>query len=345
MALIKTFMLAQAFEELVRHIYQANGFAIIEQARAGKDRGFDFLMKSQVGETIAVEVKVSRSSVIPRGEIVRMLDQLNRAMESSKADRGLLVIGGSIAIPLHDTGKAEVVDLQKLAELTAAHPRLSSELDSILRELTPMPVGDFERHRYAIFGDAHIGFRPEYLTEPQLSKGQQLAAALKAVPAGKKGAREFETKCFDALQYIFETDFSNWSKQKVTDGGISRYDVIARISSGHDFWRSIVAYFRSWYVIFEFKNFSQKISQGQVFTTERYLFVGAMRTVAFIVSRKGADKNALAVTRGAVRDSGKLIIHLSLDDIFKMLDMKDNSDDPNGFLFDHLDDMLMRLER
>jgi hypothetical protein len=70
-----------------------------------------------------------------------------------------------------------------------------------------------------------------------------------------------------------------------------------------------------------------------------------MRTVAFVVSRKGGDKNSMAATRGAVRESGKLIIHLSLDDVFKMLEMKDDGDNPNDYLFDILDEMLMKLER
>jgi hypothetical protein len=131
----------------------------------------------------------------------------------------------------------------------------------------------------------------------------------------------------------------------VTDGGISRYDAIARISSSHDFWQSILRFFHSWYVIFEFKNNAELIKQGQIYTTEKYLFAGAMRLVAFIISRKGADKNALAATRGAVRESGKLIINLSLDDIYKMLRMKDEGDDANAILLDILDDMLMRLER
>jgi tRNA1(Val) A37 N6-methylase TrmN6 len=45
-----------------------------------------------------------------------------------------------------------------------------------------------------------------------------------------------------------------------------------------------------------------------------------MRGTAFIVSRKGANENALNAARGALRESGKLIICLSLDDIFDMLE-------------------------
>jgi hypothetical protein len=45
-----------------------------------------------------------------------------------------------------------------------------------------------------------------------------------------------------------------------------------------------------------------------------------MRGTAFIVSRKGANENPLKAARGALRESGKLIICLSLDDIFDMLE-------------------------
>ena len=45
-----------------------------------------------------------------------------------------------------------------------------------------------------------------------------------------------------------------------------------------------------------------------------------MRGTAFIVSRKGANENALNAARGALRESGKLIICLSLDGIFDMLE-------------------------
>ena len=50
-------------------------------------------------------------------------------------------------------------------------------------------------------------------------------------------------------------------------------------------------------------------------------------------------------TRGAARESGKLIIHLNIDDICKMLDLKDSGDDPNAVIFDIVDEMLMKLVR
>jgi len=110
-------------------------------------------------------------------------------------------------------------------------------------------------------------------------------------------------------------------------------------------WRMLVERFNSQYVIFEFKNYGGRITQGEIYTTEKYLFAKAMRTTAIIVSRKGADKNALAACRGALREHGKLIINLSVDDICKLLALRDADDDCNAYLFQIVDDMLMKLER
>jgi hypothetical protein len=71
----------------------------------------------------------------------------------------------------------------------------------------------------------------------------------------------------------------------------------------------------------------------------------ALRSVAFIISRVEAHKSALAAARGALREHGKLIVNLTVDDICKMLAFKDANQDYNGFLFDKIDQMLMKLER
>lgn len=56
--------------------------------------------------------------------------------------------------------------------------------------------------------------------------------------------------------------------------------------------------------MFEFNNYTEKISQKEIYTTERYLYEKALRSVAIIVSRQGADANALS----AMMDD--LLIHL-----------------------------------
>ena len=82
-----------------------------------------------------------------------------------------------------------------------------------------------------------------------------------------------------------------------------------------------------------------------MYTTEKYLYEKALRKVAIIVSRKGADINAKKAARGSLRESGKLIICLSDENINKLINMKNNKEDPGDYLEGLLDDMLMDLEK
>ena len=49
--------------------------------------------------------------------------------------------------------------------------------------------------------------------------------------------------------------------------------------------------------------------------------------------------------RGILREEGKLIISLSVDDLIAMLLMKKNNEDPAGYLSDKLDELLIDLEK
>jgi len=157
--------------------------------------------------------------------------------------------------------------------------------------------------------------------------------------------REFASRCTDVLTYTFEDDLSAWRPESATDTGLHRFDLIARISSNDEFWNSLIQDFRTRYIVFEFKNYQEKIKQTQIYTTEKYLYPAAMRATAIIISRLGADENALSAARGALRESGKLILNLSLDDVRHMLQKKDAGESPTDILVEKLDSILIRLER
>jgi len=93
------------------------------------------------------------------------------------------------------------------------------------------------------------------------------------------------------------------------------------------------------------KNHSEKISQKEIYTTEKYLYEKALQRVAIIISGKGADENALAAVRGSLRESGKLILCLSDRDILEMIEIKERNEQPTeAFLSAMLDDLLIHLE-
>lgn len=91
---------------------------------------------------------------------------------------------------------------------------------------------------------------------------------------------------------------------------------------------------------------SFKITQKEIYTTEKYLYAKALRSVAIIVSRKGADENALAAAKGWLRESGKLILCLSDEDLKELLRIKEKDEQPTAEFFEAmLDDLLIHLEK
>ena len=99
------------------------------------------------------------------------------------------------------------------------------------------------------------------------------------------------------------------------------------------------------YVVFEFKNYSATITQGQILTTEKYLLERGLRRVAIVLSRRGASAHADKMAQGAMREHGKLILVLNDDEICTMLHMKENGEDPSDFLFESADRFLLSLPR
>ena len=98
-------------------------------------------------------------------------------------------------------------------------------------------------------------------------------------------------------------------------------------------------------MLFEFKNRSAKIKQGEVLTTEKYLLARGLRRVAIILARSPADTNAIKMMQGAMREHGKLIMVIYDEILCEMLHMKGRGEDPTDKLFELVDDFLMALPR
>lgn len=121
-----------------------------------------------------------------------------------------------------------------------------------------------------------------------------------------------------------------------------------KIKSGvnQDFFQTIKNYFNTKYIVFEFKNYNEQITQKEIYTTEKYLYEKALRKVAVIISRTGADENALKAVRGCLRETGKLIICLSDNSLLDMIKIKEQGErEPAELLDTVLDDILVHLEK
>ncbi len=347
------------FEAFIRQLFEMEGFEVSPpKLNNQQDLRFDLLVKSKIGKVAVVEIKLYRSRQTSFPAILQIAATLEFARQNSRADVGIIVIGNKVG----GFNKAQfeshfpnivVYDIDIIAFLVEKHFSLNSVFEEIFKETaafserpTPTPTqvdidDDLSIERRSSTSQAI----PTLMQLMGDREGAYICAELHGTPAGAAGAKTFEKTVEKALRYIFSNDLVNWSPQNLTIDKISIFDLIARISSKHDFWSAIVNQFNSRYIVFEFKNYSEKITQGQIYTTEKYLYKAALRSTAIIISRLGADNNALAASRGALREHGKLIINLDIEQLCKMLKLRDNNDDYNDVLVNIVDDMLMRLDR
>lgn len=166
---------------------------------------------------------------------------------------------------------------------------------------------------------------------------------LDQIKTGWSDATNFEKYIMSFLDYVFDEDIANHSGQLCTSNKLHRFDSIARINIKSDtdsFFHIIQHHYNTRYIIFECKNYNRKISQREVYLTTKYLCDTALRNVAILFARKGADKKAHEIRDGILRENKKLIIFLDDNDIISMVKDRNRR---NLILINKLDDLLMKM--
>jgi len=157
--------------------------------------------------------------------------------------------------------------------------------------------------------------------------------------------KEYENLCMSVFIELFDPNLYGFEKQATTTDGGNRYDFICRIQAGNTFWDGLRQDFRTKAILFECKNYSEQIGPDQIYSTERYLFAGALRTVCFLVSRLGPNDGAIRAAQGAMREAGKLIVLLSNADLIEMLKLKSQPGAAENFLDKRIWDFIVSLPR
>lgn len=332
------------FEDLVRRILQANNFDVHLHSPRG-DMGFDFIARLP-NETWAIEVKYYRTSRAQPTLIAAAATRVANNGLIANATRGMLVVScfldSELRISLEQKFSINFVDQVDLRNWCAAHPDLMEELDALLESnpnepLTTDPTRLRPESRSKRITDA--------LPRKIDTRGTELCTELKGIKKGRSTWAQYERTCEEILKYLFPNDLHGWHSQKRTDDGLNRYDYVCRVRPTTEFWKFVIDHLDSRYILFEFKNYSGTIKQGQILTTEKYLLERGLRRVAIIMTRVGADANAVAMTQGAMREHGKLMLIVDDQKVCEMLHMKERGEDPTDCLFELADNFLLKLPR
>lgn len=316
------------FENLVAEILRQSGFdTVVQEAPLGEDGRsirVDALASRADGTVVPVEVKLTAK---PGLSDLRRYGAQSAAMARwAKMSRPLLVVGADLNPEHRAWAESEyAIEIWDAAELFRRAGRFRPELMSLLKEVAASPAHRSAEEREAMLRAIGFIVDPEPSAEPNPGAmiGQGLIDRLKAVPPGKKGAKAYEAVCRDIITYLFGDDLLDGRSQMQTMDGMNVYDLVYRVSPQKPFWSTLTRDFRARVVLFECKNYTKPISAMQVFTTERYLSAGVLRPICFVLSRKGAHSHAVQATFGAMRDSQKLLVILSDEDLEEMLKMRD----------------------
>lgn len=324
----------EQIQRCVADIFTEAGFEVREEVplkiRSGREH-IDFIAE-QNEKRYCVEVKCSQDSFAINHAAMRICEISSRIQATP-----ILVVAGKLGEKREYYEKEfenlTILDISNLLYAVKYHEQLRNRLISLL----PYSVEDIEPQESFLRIDTLQ--HADYI--------QSLIEELRACLAGRKMAREFETLCTELLKNIFADDLALWEGQRKSNNGLYRFDLLCRIKDGKisSFWHILESFFGSKYVIFEYKNHKAQITQKEVYTTERYLYAKALRGVAIIIAANGYDENSLWAAKGCLRENGKLILLLDVEDIIKMSEMKQNHDDPADHLLEKLDTLLMNLEK
>lgn len=345
------FSLYKDFEKLVQTILESNGFRV---EISPKEKGYDFIAK--IENTFSyVEVKFYRSK-LPKIDLLRKAYRRLLSQRDNENTKLILVVSSYVTPSLKDEIFKEsgviIWDVKTLFALSIDFSTVYYDLESILMrafngQLDDLFIvdNDFKSTIISSLITAKTDIKQKQLD----NEGGKLCRELNALTPGRPDATNFEVKCTEILKYLFDnnTDLTLWEMQPTTDDGLHRFDLLCRIISFNQntFWSELAHDFHTRYVLFEFKNYTDEIKQGQIYTTEKYLFLTALRSVSFIIARNGADDHAVKAAKGALKEAGKLIVILTAQDICSMLRLKDIGDEPATILRERIDEMLVTLTR
>ncbi len=337
------------FECIVEGIFK--GYGCLTKM-SNSDEYYDILAEKE-DVKFYIEVKAIRQRVISTSTIARVLTSVSM-LNGTYNSKFILVVANELSSKAWEVLKDEeeilVVDIRNLLYIVQYDEVLKSQLLSIL-EYSIEDIEPREPIELLKLMGTGIQDRNESVDTGEKPNDNEIIEKLIAEIQGWKPktrkSSEYENLCTKVLNILFAADLALWSEQQKSNEDLYRFDLICKIKDDiqEAFWKFIEEYFRSKYIIFEFKNYSETITQKEIYTTDKYLYAKALRCVAIIISCYGEDKNAKKAIKGTLRENGKLIISISNKDLIELLKEKLQGGSPADYLYNRLDTMLIELDK
>ncbi len=331
-------MFYDLFQRYLLTLVQQGQITLLPTPGFLRDLPGDFLCKT-ADRALLFELKTYSGRSASAARLLETCHQLTKAgPEVTPVLVAFNIVHDHVKRQCHEQFGVTVWDVSNLLwqfrHLPELHSELIASLSYSVDDLLPTPP----------FPDV-LAALPE---PPPPEKKPTFADLLQAIVPGLEQAAAYEPLCTEMLKYILGDSLTLWRTQERSNDGLYRFDLCCKIKTGteQDFFDTVKHYFNTKYIVFEFKNYTEPITQKEIYTTEKYLYEKALRKVAIIIARRGADEHAVWAAKGALRENGKLILCLNDGDLLQMARMKeDGEQDPADYLSDMLDTLLVQLEK
>jgi hypothetical protein len=349
---LEEYILAKDFESIVKKTLEKNGFRIIWE----DDKNFDFEAEIH-NYSFNIEVKLYRNK-LPDPDLLRKASRKLISQNSDASKKSILIVSSFVTPSLKkeilQQYHVKVWDIVNLLALSFDFSDTYYELEFILTKALKDSIDEYRNidvtFKSNIINDllnSTSSLQPLIINAD--NTGITLWNELNELLPGTNDATKYENRCIKILEFLFrntkEPNLTLWKKQLTTDDGLNRNDLLCKISYGNRFWTELAGDFNTRYIVFEFKNYTDPIGQREIFTTEKYLFLTALRSVSFIIARRGASENAIKAAKGALKEAGKLIVILDNNDLKEMVELKDKGSEPHSVLEKRIDELLITLNR
>lgn len=327
------------FELIVNEIFKLYGCSTVMAKSYDK---YDILAEKQ-GMKFYVEAKAVRQKIIGTKSVAGAVISA-QVFGNTSTSKFILVVANKFSHQMQDIIRENeniiTLDISNLLYIVQNNESLKSQLLSILEYSVDEIDIQEPKELMNLLGVIGNETNEKAITENLVQEVQSWQSKVRK-------SSEYEDLCIRVLKNLFATNLGLWSDQQRSNEDLYRFDLICKIKDNiqEAFWKFIEEYFRSKYVIFEFKNYTDQITQGEIYTTDKYLYAKALRCVAIIISCNGEDKNAKKAMKGTLRENGKLILSISNKDLIMMLSGKIQGDSPAEYLYSMLDTMLVELDK
>lgn len=330
---------AYHFELIINEIFKLYGCSTL--IAKGYDK-YDILAEKH-GAKFYIEAKAVRQKVIGMDSVVGAVVSAH-VFGDAPNSKYVLAVANKFSLQMQQFIKENeniiALDISNLLYIVQNNEILKSQLLSVLEYSVDEIELEEPKKLIEFLGTMNDDVDEKIIIE-------NLIKEVESWQPNERTSGEYEDLCIRVLRNLFVTDLGLWSDQQRSNEDLYRFDLICKIKDNiqEAFWKFIEEYFRSKYVIFEFKNYTGHITQKEIYTTDKYLYAKALRCVAIILSCNGEDKNAQKAMKGTLRENGKLILSISNKDLIMMLNGKIQGASPAEYLYSMLDTMLVELDK